>query len=117
MKKTTKAGHQLIIPSRQGYEIIDSNSIIRIEAISSYSKLYFTNGKTMVVTKVLRWFAEQLALQPFIRIHRTHLINRNFICYYLKGSGGKVKLQNGEWIDVSKRKKMHFLLCLRERAA
>jgi two-component system LytT family response regulator len=117
MKQITAVAHQLIIPARSGYEIVDINSIIRIEAISNYSKLYFANGKTMVASKVLRWFEEQLASQRFIRTHRTHLINRSFICYYTNGMGSKVKLLNGEWIDVSKRKKMQFLISLRNMAA
>jgi two-component system, LytTR family, response regulator len=117
MKKITVIAHQLVIPARQGYEIIDINSIVRIEAINSYSKLYLTNGKTIVLSKMLRWFEEQLASQSFIRTHRTHLINRNSICYYINGMGGKVKLLNGEWIDVSKRKKAQFLLSLENKAA
>jgi len=117
MKDLTAVAHQLIIPAIGGYEIVDTGSIIRIEAISNYSRLYFANGKTMVVSKVLRWFEEQLVLQPFIRTHRTHLINRNFICYYINGNRGKVQLLNGEWIDVSKRKKSHFLLSWKNKAA
>jgi DNA-binding LytR/AlgR family response regulator len=44
----------LLLPTCTGIELIDINAVIRIEAISNYSKLYFINGKTLVVAKVLR---------------------------------------------------------------
>ncbi len=107
----------LLLPTCTGIELIDINTVIRIEAISNYSKLYFINGKTLVVAKVLRWFGEQLSLlqgrgyaeTQFIRIHRTHLINKSFIYQYTRGEGGKVELCTGEWINVAKRKKTNFL--------
>ena len=111
----------LLLPTCKGVEAIEISTIVRIEAISNYSKLFFSNGKTLVVAKVLQWFEQYLTPQPplrmergsgvFLRIHRTHLINKNFIHQYIKGEGGKVKLRNGELIDVSKRKKSYFLQC------
>lgn len=117
MKVINPVTQQLVITGKYRHQVIDITSIIRIEAISNYSKVYFTDGKTMVVSKILRWFEEQLASGTFIRTHRTHLINRNFISCYVNGMGGRVKLLNGEWIDVSKRKRMHFLISLKKRAA
>jgi two-component system, LytTR family, response regulator len=117
MKEVKPITRHLVITGKYRHQLIDITSIIRIEAISNYSKVYFTNGTTMIVTKILRWFEEQLASEPFIRTHRTHLVNRNFISYYVNGMGGRVKLLNGEWVDVSKRKRMHFLHSLKKKAA
>jgi two-component system, LytTR family, response regulator len=107
----------LLLPTCKGIEAIDTRCVIRIEAISNYSKLFFSNGKTLVVAKVLHWFESRLSplsterqqAGDFLRIHRTHLVNKNFIRQYVNGAGGKVKLYNGEMIDVSKRKKNYFL--------
>jgi two-component system, LytTR family, response regulator len=111
------SNHFFILPTYKGVEFIDINRIIRIEAISNYSKLYFTDGKTLVVAKVLKWFEESLSINQFIRVHRTHLVNKKFIHQYIKGGGGKVKLVNGDWIDVSRRKKTFVLQCLYSPAA
>ncbi|HET9431121.1 MAG TPA: LytTR family DNA-binding domain-containing protein, partial [Chitinophagaceae bacterium] len=97
-----------------GMELIEVEAIIRIEAISNYSKLYFTGGRTLVVAKVLRWFEEKLAVHGFIRVHKKHLLNKSYIRDYVRGTlqqsqGGKVELSNGEWISVSKRKNTYFL--------
>jgi two-component system, LytTR family, response regulator len=99
----------LMLPTCKGIEIINSNSIVRIEASSNYSKLIFTNGKTLVVAKVLHWFEKQAGMDMFLRTHRTHLVNRIFISSYIDGTGGQICLHNGEIIDVSKRKKSFFL--------
>ncbi|MBX9784367.1 MAG: LytTR family transcriptional regulator [Chitinophagaceae bacterium] len=105
-------GNHMLITTNCGAEIIDISTIIRIEALSNYSKLFFVNGKTLVVAKVLRWFEEGLSAEIFIRTHRTHLVNKQFIHAYRHGNGAQVKLVNGESINVSKRKKKFLLQSL-----
>ena len=107
----------LLLSTSNTVYVIDTTTIIRIQSISNYSKLFFSNGKTLVVAKVLKWFEESLSINQFIRLHRTHLVNKKFIHQYIKGEGGKVKLVNGDWIDVSRRKKTFLLQCLYNPAA
>lgn len=99
----------LILPTCRGFERINCNHIVRIEASSNYSRLFFTDGNTLVVAKVLHWFEKQIGMHMFLRIHRTHLVNKNFIRSYLNGNSGQICLDNGERIQVSKRKKSSFL--------
>jgi two-component system, LytTR family, response regulator len=106
----------LPLPTCKGLVMLPVDSIIRIEAISNYSKLYFANGKSLVVAKVLVWFEKQLVGQGFLRPHRTHLVNRIYISSYVNGNGGCINLHNGDMIEVSKRKKTGFLQCLRMAA-
>jgi two-component system, LytTR family, response regulator len=101
--------HLFALPTAKGKEIIDSNKIIRIAASSNYSKLYFADGSTLVVAKVLSWFEEVCPLRQFLRVHRGHLINPLFIKRYLNQQGGRVLLHNGDCIDVARRKKSVFL--------
>lgn len=109
MPEQTSTGSIILLPDNVGIAIIDTASIIRIQAISNYSKLFFTNGKKLVVAKVLKRFEEELPADDFIRPHRTHLVNKKFILRYIDGEGGKIELLNGELIDVSKRRKTGFL--------
>jgi len=99
----------LILPTCKGIEVVNASTIVRIEAISNYSKLYFTNGKTLVVAKILRWFEECLGTDQFIRLHRTHIVNKKLISQYSSGEGSEVKLINGERIAVSRRRRSQFL--------
>jgi two-component system, LytTR family, response regulator len=86
-----------------GVEVICIRDIVRIQASSSYSSIFFVNGKKLVVAKVLGWFEGQLSSCNFIRIHRTHLVNKSYIRQYLHT--GKIKLHSGEYLDVSRRKR------------
>ncbi|MBX9783484.1 MAG: LytTR family transcriptional regulator [Chitinophagaceae bacterium] len=99
----------LMLHTSKGIEHIYVHEIVRIEAISNYSKLYFANGKTLVVAKVLRWFEENQATAILLRPHRTHLVNRSYIQQYSKKKGGQIYLRNGECIEVSRRKRTAFL--------
>ena len=106
--------NSFIILTSQGKLYIELDTIIRVEASSNYSKIYFINGKTVVVAKVLRWFEQTLPTEKFVRIHRTHMVNKKFISDYISASmrplqGGKICLKNGEILEVSKRKKSCFL--------
>jgi two-component system, LytTR family, response regulator len=62
-----------------GELIINPFDIIRLRACNSYTFIYFTNRKPMVICKVLKEFEAALGGCGFIRTHRTHLINRQYI--------------------------------------
>ena len=99
----------LLLPTGKGTQIIQIDTIIRIKAISNYCKLFFTNGSTLVVAKVLKWFDEALTEKGFIRIHRSHLINTSCITGFKNSRAGKIILKNDEEIDMSRRRKTYFL--------
>jgi DNA-binding LytR/AlgR family response regulator len=102
----------IVLTTCNGTVMIPVQQIIRIQSISNYSKLFFkdacpaTGGRrTLVVAKVLRWFHEQEVLSSFIRIHRTHFVNSNYIKSYSGSKIGLLLLHNGEMFSVSRRKK------------
>jgi two-component system, LytTR family, response regulator len=99
----------LLLNSSLGLQIIDVNTIVRIEAMSNYSKLFFTNKKTLVVAKTLQWLQYKLASTNFSRVHKTHLVNINFIISYSNGDTTHLFLVNGETVHVSRRRKKYFL--------
>lgn len=92
----------IVLSTCKGTVVISVDQVIRIQSLSNYSKLFFNDGKTLVVAKVLCWFEEQNVLCSFVRVHRTHLVNINYIKSYKAGS---LLLHNGEVITVSKRKR------------
>ncbi|HEY9363768.1 MAG TPA: LytTR family DNA-binding domain-containing protein [Chitinophagaceae bacterium] len=100
---------KITISTNEGVEFFEINQIIRIESSSNYSKIFFKDGKNMLVTKLLKDFEEILLPYRFFRIHNSHLINLSYIKKYIRGDGGQVVMQNNEVIDVSRRKKEEFL--------
>jgi two-component system LytT family response regulator len=105
----------LILNTSTGNFLIDAHTIVRVEASSNYSKLYFNDGKTLVTAKVLKWFEQRLPAENFTRLHRSHLVNNRFL-QTQQCSGKAFELQNGKVIQVSRRRKkavlMKFLLSL-----
>jgi two-component system, LytTR family, response regulator len=81
------------------------NDIVRIQSYSNYSKIIFKKDKPMLVAKVLRRFEEQLKQADFVRIHRSHLINRRYLQSYSPGTEAKIFLANGDEVPVAKRRK------------
>ncbi len=100
---------KIAIPTFEGIEFIPIKNILHIESNSNYSKIYFTENKTLTVTKLLKDFEDMLLPYRFYRIHHSHLINLNYIQKYVKADGGQVIMQDGTVIDVARRKKEEFL--------
>ena len=107
LQKTTKE-EILLLATCRGVEIIDINSVLRVEAISNYSKLFFEDGKTLVVAKLLSWFEKKLTAVHFIRLHRGHLVNIRHIKACDNYNNGEVVLVNNERLAVSRRKRPDF---------
>jgi len=98
----------LVLNTSCGQLLIDTMTIVRVEASSNYSKIYFSNNTVLVTAKLLKWFEEKLDEQYFIRMHRSHLVNNLF----LKGNQlleKGIALQNGEFIQISRRRKKNIL--------
>ncbi len=100
---------KIAIPTSEGLEFIPIKNILHIESSSNYCKIFFTESKSLLVTKLLKDFEDMLQPYHFYRIHNSHLINLNYIQKYVKANGGQVMMKDGTVIDVARRKKEEFL--------
>ena len=85
---------------------VAAEEIIRVQALSNYSRIYFTNGKIVTVAKVLHWFEDELPEDMFARVHKSHLVNKLFVSAINGERNKSLILLNGESIAVSRRKRM-----------
>lgn len=99
---------KISLPNGQGYSLIDINDIIHIEADSNYSVFYLANKEKITVSKVLKEYEEILPEQQFVRIHKSSIVNLNYIKEYNSKNGVEVLLKNGEKIAVSRRRASDF---------
>lgn len=95
---------EVFIPTDRGIKAILASNIVRIEACSNYSKVYFDNGYPLTVAKVLHWFEDRLEDDCFYRIHKTHIVNRLFVST-ISFDDSTITLINGEQIKISRRRK------------
>lgn len=101
--------NKIAVPTQEGLLFFDINHIIRLEAQSNYTLIYFDDQPKMMASRTLKEFEEILPADTFFRIHNSHIINLLFIKKYIRGDGGQVEMKNGDHILVSRRKKDEFL--------
>ncbi len=93
-----------------GYESINVNSILYCEANSNYCRIFCVDGRDILLAKTLKSIHEQLIpTNLFHRIHKSYLVNLNYILRLNKAGSLEVELQNGVKLPVSFRQKDNFL--------
>lgn len=107
--RSKTAMNKISIPTMEGLLFFNINDIIHVEAQSNYTVFSFINRPRLTVSKTMKEFEDLLPGDIFFRCHHSHIINLNFIKRYIKGDGGQIELQNGEYVDVARRKKDEFL--------
>jgi len=104
---------KIVLSTHKGMHIVNVNEIIRCEADDYYTKFYIKNQqRTIMVSKTLKYYNNILEENEFIRVHKSHLVNINFIKTYVKSDGGYILLTNEDKIPVSRRKKELVLRAL-----
>lgn len=104
-----KEQQRIAIPSMEGLQFVNINDIIYLEAQSNYTIIFLNDSYKITVSKTLKDFEELLPPAVFIRIHHSHIINKNAVEKYIKGEGGQVMMKNGIMLDVARRKKDEFM--------
>lgn len=84
---------------------IDCNEIKYLQAESNYTKLYLNNvDNPILVSKSLKYFANQLDTAYFIRVHRSYLVNARFVQSFIRYRNPSLLLNNGKSIQISRRR-------------
>ena len=94
------------IPGLKSDFLVSAEEIIRVEAVSNYSRIYFSNGKKIVVAKLLHWFEVELPNDMFTRVHRSHLVNKKYVQDMNAAHSKTLILNNGDCISISRRKRV-----------
>jgi two-component system, LytTR family, response regulator len=108
-----KAGNtqqqKIMLPTLEGFEIVNIQSIVYCEAEDNFTKFYFETGKPLLICRTLKYFEDILKDFGFLRIHRSYMINPSFVIRYSKGKGGYVTMKNEKELEVSANKKQELL--------
>ena len=99
---------KIAFPTVEGFEFIHSNQILYCKADSNYCCIKKIDGNKILVAKTLKYVEEILPTGPFKRIHKTYVINLNYVVRYNKANK-EVELTNGEKLPVSFRKEEEFI--------
>ena len=97
---------QVILPTLEGFEVVKMEDIVRLRGNGNFTDIYLSNGNKKMVCRFLKHFSEILPF-PFIRVHKSHIINSSFVKNYNKG--GFVTLFDNSEIEISTTYKDDFL--------
>lgn len=92
----------IIIPTRQGERNLLVSQIIRCEADSNYTHFYLNNSTVFTSSRTLKEYEYILSEHQFIRIHKSHIINRNYVERITNDQ--VLVLKNNSTFDISRRR-------------
>ncbi len=96
---------KIVLKTSNSIYVIDVQDIIRCESDSSYTKFFLKDSRKIMVSKVLKEYTELLKDSGFIRVHKSHLINLNYIDRFNKADGGYLIMKDTSSVPVSQRKR------------
>lgn len=98
------AGHNLTINTKEGVVFLEKEKIIRCEATINYTNFILTENKRFLSSKTLKEYVEVLSEQDnFIQVHRSHLINVDYI--EKLNRRGYITMKDSTIIPISRRMK------------
>lgn len=107
----------VLINHSKGFTLIDYKDIVWLEASDNYTNLFLNNNaKKIVASKTLKEFEAILPTNVFFRIHRSSLINIDYIKEYSNAEGGTILMADGTHIQVSKARSQEFAEFIKTRA-
>lgn len=106
--KTDADKNLILINHSKGFTLVDLKDIVWLEASDNYTNLYLNGQRKIVASKTLKEFEAILPLSDFFRIHRSAVININFVKEYSNHEGGEVILLDGTHVQVSKARIQEF---------
>ena len=101
---------RLALPTREGVHYLMPNELCRCEALGNYTRFFATDNRQFLISRTLAEYDEILSPYGFIRTHKSHLVNRNFISYI--DHEGFLILKDSSRIEVSRRRKEFVMKCL-----
>lgn len=100
---------KIVLPVLDGFEVVEVQEIIRCKANDNFTDFHLIDGKKKVICRTLKFYDQILSELGFIRVHKSHLVNMQYVKAYKKGKGGYIEMQDGSMVDVSASKKQAFL--------
>ncbi len=107
--ETVHETDKLVLPASHGFNVLEIDDIIRLEAEGCYTKVIFKDGKNTIVSRTLKDFEETIPKEKFFRIHKSHLINLKYIKDYSNISGNFITMTDGSKIEISRRRAPEFI--------
>ena len=105
---------RISISTADGIFLKELSDIVRMEAKEGYTNIIFTEGQKEILASInLGEYESRFKKYPeFMRVHRSHLVNLNYVDRYIRSDGGYLMLKNGNKVQVSRNYKDSLMVQL-----
>ncbi|MCK9451108.1 MAG: LytTR family DNA-binding domain-containing protein [Bacteroidales bacterium] len=95
---------RIALPTLTGYQLENYHGITHCVAEENYSRIFTVDGRQILVSKNLGLLQELLPEKLFFRIHKSYLVNLNYVKTYSRYQRHFITLEDGTELDVAKRR-------------
>jgi two-component system, LytTR family, response regulator len=99
---------KITVSEQFGFRIVQVKEIMYLQADSNYTILHLSGLNKIVATRTLGEFEKLLDNPMFYRIHKSTIINMNFLKAYSSYQGNFAELSDGTRLSISRRKLNEF---------
>ena len=101
---------KIAVPSGNTLLFLETNKIMYIKGEGAYSEVFCNDRTKQLISRNLKNFEDILCSDSrFLRIHKSYIVNFNFVTAYNKSDGGSIELENKTQIPVSPDKSQTIL--------
>lgn len=102
---------KLILKTQERIYSVSLHDIVRFQSEGSYTEVWLSNGKKIVVSRLIKEFEELLTPDGFLRVHQSHLVNPDHIFFFDRFQS-LLNMKDESTVPVSTRKKDQLLQLL-----
>jgi DNA-binding LytR/AlgR family response regulator len=99
-----KGNQELLILNHKTLKKVLIANVVLLEGSINYTILYMQDGKTKLLSHTLKFFETFLKTHGFLRVHRSCLINPNYVQHYNQEQE-ILTMTNGYQANISRRRK------------
>lgn len=100
---------KIALPSSDGLIFVPFSSIMRCESDSSYTIFVLDSGRKIMVSRTMKEYETLLPGNTFFRIHKSHIVNLDYISQYINRDGTFVIMENGDNVPIARNRRDEFL--------
>ena len=92
-----------------GKKKVNPAEVLFLKADVNYTEVFLQGGETLIVSKTLKELEKRFVPYNFFRTHKSFMVNLNHVIGYQIHEGLLVKLQEENYVNLSRRRKEDFL--------
>jgi len=104
----TNRFQRIKIPTSNGFELIESDDLIFIDADGAYTTAHFKDNEELIISKPIKQIESLLNSENFFRIHRSYIVNKNHIKRFARDKYALIMIDDSV-IPISRRRYDAFM--------